>query len=35
MAVSKVGLRKIKRKTGYLYQVDYTLNGKIFREVVG
>lgn len=35
MAIPRVGLRKIKRKNGYVYQVDYTINGKRIREIVG
>ena len=35
MAVPKVNLAKVKRKNGFVYQVDYTINGKRHREVVG
>ncbi|NQV36486.1 MAG: site-specific integrase [Candidatus Marinimicrobia bacterium] len=34
MASPRVNLRKIQRKSGYVYQIDYTVNGKRFREVV-
>ena len=35
MAVPRVGLRKVKRKNGYVYQIDYTIDGKRKRETVG
>ena len=35
MAVSKVGLNRIRRKNGYVYQINYTVNGIRKREVVG
>ncbi len=35
MAFQTVGLRTIKRKKGTVYQIDYTLNGKRQRKVVG
>jgi integrase len=34
MAYPKVNLRKIKRKKGYSYFIDYALNGKRYRKVV-
>lgn len=35
MGTPKVGLNKIKRKTGFVYQIDYKINGKRKREIVG
>ena len=35
MAVPKVGLIRIHRKKGYVYQINYTINGIRKREVVG
>ena len=35
MVFYTVGLKKIKRKKGIVYQIDYTLNGKRHRQVVG
>lgn len=34
MAIPKVGVRRIKRKNGYVFQLDYTFNGKRIREIV-
>ncbi len=30
-----INLRKVKRKNGYMYMLDYTINGKRFRPTVG
>ena len=35
MPSTKVNLKKIKRQKGYVYQIDYRINGKRIREVVG
>lgn len=35
MAIPKVNLRKIRRKSGISYLLDYTVNGKRTRECVG
>ena len=35
MKIPKVGLNKIKRKNGFVYQIDYTVNGIHRREVIG
>lgn len=35
MKTPKVGLNKIVRKEGYVWQINYQLNGKRIREVVG
>jgi len=35
MPSTKVNLKKIKRAKGYVYQIDYRVNGKRIREVVG
>ena len=35
MAIPKVNLKKIKRRTGVIYQLDFRVNGKRFRESVG
>jgi integrase len=35
MAVPKVNLRKVKRKNGTTYFIDFTVNGKRFREAIG
>ena len=35
MSTPKVGLRKIRRKNKFVYQIDYTIDGKRKREAVG
>ena len=35
MAIPKVNLKKIKRRTGLIYQLDFSVNGKRIRESVG
>ncbi len=35
MKTPKVGLNKIIRKEGYVWQINYQLKGKRIREVVG
>ena len=35
MAIPKVNLKKIKRRTGLIYQLDFRVNGKRIRESVG
>ena len=35
MPSTSVSLRRIKRNKGYVYQIDYRVNGKRIREVVG
>jgi len=35
MKTSKVGLNKVARKDGFVWQINYRLNGKRIREVVG
>ena len=35
MAVPKVNLRQIQRKSGITYVLDYTVNGRRYRETVG
>ena len=35
MASTSVNLKRIKRNKGYVYQIDYRVNGKRVREVVG
>lgn len=35
MATPKIGLNKIKRKNGFVYQIDYTIDGRRIREVIG
>ena len=35
MAVPKVNLRQIQRKSGITYVLDYTVNGRRYRQTVG
>lgn len=35
MSVPKVNLRRVKRNSRYVYMIDYTINGKRYREIVG
>ena len=35
MAVPKVNLRQVKRKSGTFYMIDYAINGRRIREIVG
>lgn len=35
MAIPQVNLRKIKRTKGYVFMLDFSINGRRIREVVG
>ena len=35
MSIPKVNLRAVKRKSGTVYQLDFTVNGRRIREMVG
>ena len=35
MSIPKVNLRVVRRKSGDVYQLDYAVNGRRIREVVG
>ena len=35
MSIPKVNLRAVKRKSGTVYQLDFTVNGRRIREMLG